>query len=250
MKATGIRYKNKQGLSKPSERILEDLCEKILWAMERKGFITNAAVLNSTSIKIGLHMSSFRVNTTKLGHNARTNQFIKSPKGYKRTDVPTWDQRVEFNDIVNDLFDSYSLQATIKSGCYTVRSRQGRRSEHDWHHETPMSYHFNADADREILPEADMRERCDSDRLEREHREKTKVERLEKAREYRKRIKLFEQAKRVIVAVFYQYRDKPTKNGKQLTHAKFFMLLQNLASWEAKRIRKASIEATLKQVQS
>lgn len=188
MRATGIRYNKKHGGGIPTERYLEDVCELIVAACERKGFKTDAHRLTGSAIKIGLHMSSFRVITSKLGHNARIGRYVDSPKGYKRTDVPTWDQRVEFNNIVNKLFDKFGLVANIKSGCFTVRDKKkGAHTEDDWDNQTPswMGYQgascngFGEEICR-IVTEREAREECDSDRLEAAHRAKVNQEARER----------------------------------------------------------------------
>ena len=71
MKASAIRYNEKNGGGKPTERFLDELCEIIVAKAAKAGFITGSHRLTGTAIKIGMHMSSFRVNTAKLGHNAR-----------------------------------------------------------------------------------------------------------------------------------------------------------------------------------
>lgn len=246
MKASTIRNADN---SKVEPQTLTALCERLASKLERAGFVTHVEQLNSQAIKIGLHMSSFRVDTKRLGHNARVGwyngmgQFMgnSSPKGYKRTDVPTWDQRVEFNDIVNDVFDKFELTCTIKSGAYTVRSRTGRRSESDWTHEGHNAG-YSGDASREIMPEKDAREHCDSDRLEAEYAEKMRPQRLAQAREARARRKAFEASKRVTVAGLW---NNSKRNGKQLTHYAFGQLVASLSSWEQRRVVRASMEATL-----
>jgi hypothetical protein len=178
MRATGIRWQHPSKDVKLATHQLEDLCRDIVHEATKVGFKTAAHPLTGSAIKIGLHMSSFRIDTTKLGHNARLGRYIKSPKGYKRTDVPTWEQRVEFNDLVNDVFDEYGLVALIKSGCYTVRDkRRGRWNETDWENQTPswMGYHGEVlnglgESMARILTEKEAREECGSDRLETAHK--------------------------------------------------------------------------------
>lgn len=179
MRATNIRRKIAGKLVKITHEELTQLCSNVVLWTAVKGFVTRAEVLNSGAIKIGWHMSSFRVNTAWIGHNARVGMYVDSPKGYKRTNVPTWDQRVEFNNIVNAQFDQMKLKAIIKSGCFTIREHEsGAWNEGHWEAQTPiwMGYH-GAIVDglgrviSEILPEKEAREQCDSDRRETEHRQ-------------------------------------------------------------------------------
>lgn len=248
MRATAIRYKSTKEI--PVSTVLENLCEYIVHKASAAGFITESQVLTKTSIKVGMHMSSFRVNTAMLGHNARLGiaaygyNGCKSPKGYKRTNVPTWDQRVEFNNIVNDAFDKYKLTARIVSGNYTVRTKEGRINS--WYEGGDRGNGWSGDASVEIISELEARERLDSDRLEKEHAEKTKVTRLAKAKQRREVVKLYENAKRVVVAGFWSYSGKPTKNGKKLTHGAFEKMLAKLDQWQARKVRSASIIETAK----
>lgn len=248
MRCTGIRF---ECGTKPTANDLKYLCDIIKQRAQGRGFITDTEQLTGSAIKIGLHMSSFRIDTNMLQHNARIGRFYdKSPKGYKRTDVPTWDQRVEFNDMVNDVFDKYGYVALIKSGCFTIRDKKrGRHDEQDWENQTPswMGYKgatvngFGEELCR-IVTEREAREELNSDEREKEHAEATRGERLARARDYRKRVKTFENAPKVIVSGFY---GEKTKNGKLLTHAAFAKLLSKLNRWELRRVKAASVAATV-----
>lgn len=112
----------------PSTDTLLKLERELKRRFDRAGFITGITFGDTrSSMKIGLHMRSFRIDVAKLGHNADHSQSGRMCKvGYKRTDVPTWSQRVEFNNIINNAFDRFGLSARIVSGEYEVRSRMGR----------------------------------------------------------------------------------------------------------------------------
>lgn len=178
MRATQIRTQNG---NKPESYQLEHLVNHIVHVAESKGFKTDGDVLNGTSVKIGLRMISFRIITAILGHNGRRDRYTKSPKGYKRTDVPTWSQREDFNHLVNDAFDKFGLVAVIKSGNFTVRTKEGRVNE--WDDNTQGSY-FSQGV--EVLPETEMRELCDSDKLEAEHKAAMKIKRFDIRKEFNK----------------------------------------------------------------
>jgi hypothetical protein len=171
MKCTSIKFKNGSKVGS-----LEALCWDLHNALTANGFKTEVEVKNSTSIKIGMHMSSFRIITSELGYNGRISRFCKSPKGYKRTDVPTWDQRVEFNDIVNAKFDEHGLSATIKSGCYSIRKGTHSFNESDWQDQTPTNRGYAFEPDQ-IHSEEECRDIMDSDTREAEHKAKQKAER-------------------------------------------------------------------------
>lgn len=246
MRATSIRYTNG---SKLTQHQLQSVCDVILSRTSKAGFITQAQVINGSCIKIGLHMSSFRVNTQQLGHNARIGRYIESPKGYKRTDVPTWDQRVEFNNLVNQIFDDYKLVARITSGPFTVRDRtQGACDEQDWINQAPSYmgsdsalYNGLGELISLIVSEREAREQCDSDRLEAEYQAAQKIENREKSKERRAILKVFKQSKKVTVDGFYD--DK--RNGKQMTHKAFDKMLSKLNSWQKRRVKKATIAKTI-----
>lgn len=246
MRVTGIRTKDfKDKLVKPCPMQLNELCETIVYKALRAGFLTEAHTLTGTSIKIGLHMCSFRIDVNKLGHNARLGKFIDSPKGYKRTNAPTWDQRVEFNDLVNDVFDNANLSARIMSGSFQVRNKcTGRRDEQDWISEAldmglgvdGAQYNGMGEEVSRIVSEGEAREECDSDRLEREHKAKTRAVKNERAKEYRKQLKIFNKAKRVTVSGSYEH------SGKKMTHTQFEKLLKKL--YRPSKVLRATIETT------
>lgn len=120
MLATGIKFKKTKKLLTTQELTL--LCEQIVLAQARAGYITEAQIKTTGAIRIGLHMKCFVVDVKRLGYNAVIASHVKSIKGYKRSNMPLWDQREEFNHIVNKIFDRWELQAHIKSGYYTVRT--------------------------------------------------------------------------------------------------------------------------------
>lgn len=120
MRATKIRTNKGEVPSTDTMLKLEQLLKK---AMTKQGFISNAAALSRTGMKIGLRMCSFRIDTTKHGYNEDRGRIGSSCKaGYKRTSIPTWEQREEFNHMVNDCFDKLKLSAKIKSGPFVVRN--------------------------------------------------------------------------------------------------------------------------------
>lgn len=252
MRITSIKFNEKNGGGKPTENFLKELCSLIIHKMDKSGFITDAFCLNGSSIKVGLNRSSFRINTKMLGSNARISPFVKSQKGYKRTNVPNWNQRVEFNNILNTIFDSFGIEARIKSGCFTVRDKmKGAFTEDDWKNQTPswmghqgaLKNGLGQEVCR-IVTEIEAREELNSSQLEKEHAEKTRSIRLEKAKEYRNILRLFNNSKKVIISGFNNYGNKPTKNGKKVTHTSFFTMLSKLNSWEARRVKISSMKTT------
>lgn len=273
MRATGIRIDNRRYSNTPEEDFsvpeihhLQRVCDAIIHATSRAGFITDAEPIGKYSIKIGMHSRCFRVNTTMIGHNARVGRYISSPKGYKRTDVPTWDQRVEFNDIVNNCFDRAGLAGRIMSGTFKVRTKdQGRCDEDDWKMQGAQTYscdtgNYGASVNgfgeviSEIMTEKEAREHCESDRLEAEHKAKTRVERLAKAKLYRDSVKAFEKSERVTIAGAWEYwgpiraGNTRIKNGVKIRHWQFSKMLARLPEDRARKIKSASIAQTAQEL--
>lgn len=111
---------------------LGKLTTELVTTLAKKGFVTGIDILSETSFKLGLHGRSFNVNIKKIGANLRRDHSRKSITGWKRTNVPTWDQRVEYNQTVQELFDKYNLSAKITSGQIVVRDGVENLTESDW----------------------------------------------------------------------------------------------------------------------
>lgn len=189
MRATCIRMISGKRLSLHS---FNKLRLELQRQFAKAGFETNIYMISSCSIKIGLHMKSFTIDPNILGYNAKVGRYVNSPKGYKRTTTPLWEQREDFNHIVNDAFDKFGLQANIKSGYYKVRTVKGGRIDEwacvDFHGnpaEPDVSYNGMGEELDRLMTEKEAREYCDSDRLEAEAR----IKRLELQRERRQAIK-------------------------------------------------------------
>lgn len=135
MKITKLRLNGK----KLDGHELTSLMNSLQRSLTKAGFMTDVSILNSSSIRIGQHMRSFSINVDKLGYNAQINNFTisRTKKGFKRTNVPTWGQREQFNHIINDVLDRFQYTGNIKSGEYIVRDETGRVE--GW--ELPEVYH-------------------------------------------------------------------------------------------------------------
>jgi len=161
MRMTKIR--NAEG-KKLEARQLEALRNELARAIEADHFITGVYVINGTRIDTGLHMKSFTIDTSILPKNARVGGHCSSIKGYKRTNLPTWEQREQHNHTINDVLDKFGVKANVKSGSYEVRDFDTGRVNH-WYEDRGWN---NA----EVMTETEARECCDSDRLEAEHKAK------------------------------------------------------------------------------
>lgn len=133
MKAYKIRNSNGQKLTTAQ---LEELSQRLQRQLKRNHFITHCSPIGQSGVKIGLNGKCFTIDVKALGYNGR---FLQSWQrkidgvDYKLTNLPTWEERVMFNDIVNDVFDAMKISAAIKSGVFVVRDYvKGRRSESDW----------------------------------------------------------------------------------------------------------------------
>ena len=124
MKVTSIRTRTGEIPSTHTMLILESMLKN---AMKKNGFISDAQAITRTSMKIGLHMCSFRIDVNVHGYNQDVGYIGSRCKaGFKRTSIPTWSQREDFNHMVNDCFDRLKLSATIKSGTFVIRTKEGR----------------------------------------------------------------------------------------------------------------------------
>jgi hypothetical protein len=115
------RLRTKSG-SKLTELQMQHLVVKLAVRIKKAGFVTGVDRISGSSIKIGLRMKSFTVDVSKLGYNARSAK--RSIKGYMRTSIPTWEQREQFNHIVNDVLDSLKYSGHIVSGDYLIRDKR------------------------------------------------------------------------------------------------------------------------------
>jgi len=134
MKLTKIRVDGK----KLDESMIKAIMVSMQVKMIKAGYITDFERVNSQSVSIGLHGRSFKVDVQRLGYNAQHGPFNTRLKlGYKRTCTPTWVQRVEFNDIVNSVLDSFKVSCNIKSGPFTIREGLTSFTENDWLDQVP-----------------------------------------------------------------------------------------------------------------
>ena len=139
MKITKIQKNN----DKLSQDDLQALATELQYTLFRAGFRTNAKVVNSSRIDLGLHMKSFVIDINKLGYNARYSPYCSSKKGFRRTSSPTWDQRVEYNNLVNEVLTKWAISANVKSGEFTIRQGKDELTEKDWQDQKPSWYYRN-----------------------------------------------------------------------------------------------------------
>ncbi len=137
MKITKMRVKGKI----PSTDVLLAIERELKESFTRAGFITNVSFGDTrSSMKIGLHMRSFSIDVSKLGYNATiyaNSLAMNLRNGYKRTNVPTWNQRVKFNQIVNKVLTRNKVSATVRSGPFLIRDGLKALKEVDWRFQVP-----------------------------------------------------------------------------------------------------------------
>lgn len=158
MKITSMRIKSK----KPTPQQMRDIMLTFELRFNRAGFVTGVNQLTSTSIKLGLHMRSFKLDLSKHDRNLRHNPHLPS----KLDNSPTWDQRVEFNDIVNAVLNKFRVSANVKSGPFTVRVGRNARTEWDWQHEIPEWIRHN-EARGYYVEQIDEKQYLEDRRIER-----------------------------------------------------------------------------------
>jgi hypothetical protein len=231
----------KEILSKTKRAGFETDCARLtkrIWGTDKKGYRKVIETLPLKSISIGMGFSCFRIIPKIHEYNGRMGHYIDSPKGYTRTTVPTWDQRVEFNDLINDIFDAWKLSARIKSGPYLVRSRQtGRRDESDWSSEDPTGMQGDAvngmgQVLSRIRPEEECREECNSDQREAEHKALIRL----KNQERRAYLKTLKNASKLSVTSKEWVKGDYVSKTVEMKPSQYFKLIKSLPKWERKRI--------------
>ncbi len=123
--------------------MLQLLQSKLQYEITKAGYISDVTIMNTSRIDIGLHMCSFRVNTKVHGYNARYNPHMTYKAGYKRTSTPTWEQRVDFNNIVNAVLNKYKVSCNVTSGDFIIRQGTKVFTEYDWENQKPDYMHQN-----------------------------------------------------------------------------------------------------------
>lgn len=122
MKLTKIRVKGKM----PNKRQISTLINQLERRFKNTGYITEMYQINSTSIKIG-YKQCFKIDLSKHPYNMQ-----HSPGSRRRTRLPNWEQRVDFNNIINNCLDEYRVSANIKSMMFIIREGEIRKTETDW----------------------------------------------------------------------------------------------------------------------
>lgn len=130
MKITSL--KNKDG-SKLSGDQYFSLMTELEHAIKDAGFVTDISKQDAAIHLSNSKFSLFTIDLKKLPYNARIGRAQDhSIKGYVRTSVPTWNQRVQFNNILNMVLDKHEISANIRSGIFAIRRGFIVYNEDDW----------------------------------------------------------------------------------------------------------------------
>jgi len=116
----------------------DNLGAQLINQLAAAGFITDNIGLQ----KIGMHNKCFVVDTNILGYNKSVGRWNNSVVGFTRTNIPTWEQRVQFNNIINKFFDDNGLTAKIISGDFLIRCHK-TGAKTDWSVQRYDSYRYN-----------------------------------------------------------------------------------------------------------
>lgn len=162
MKLTKIRFKG----MKPRQKQLQHLIREIQLQMKRLGFEVFGEILNSTSIKLSSNKCQFRVIPEIIGHNTRYSPHSLS----KRTRIPSWDQRVDFNNKLNEILNRENVTAKAMSGPFIIRDGSEAYTERDWHRQTPDYIRHNQSLGYYIETGYDAEE-AKAERIEHKRRE-------------------------------------------------------------------------------
>ena len=119
---------------------LNELGQLIVGVLAERGFKTGYKVDDKGKLKIGLHGKSFVIDTEMHGYNSKLNPFRGKPS---KTSLPTWEQRVEYNNTINDIMDKLNLNATIKNSVFIIRDKNGRKDEAYWQNNQPEFMQHN-----------------------------------------------------------------------------------------------------------
>lgn len=138
MKITHIRINDKT----PTRTEMQDIMLILTHEISKANFITEINQTTKYAIKLGQHMRSFSINTDYLPHNVQYNPH--RPNG-RLTSLPTWDQRVVYNNLVNAVLDSLNVSAMVTSGPFLIREGMNKMTERDWHIQKPEWVMHNED---------------------------------------------------------------------------------------------------------
>lgn len=116
---------------------IEGIAQGLVTVLNDAGFKCGYNKVTRSGMNISGHRCSFTIDKDILGYNLRKNMSRDSLTGWKRTNTPTWDQRVQFNQIVQRFFDANNLQCKAISGVFIVKDLEQNYDEYDWQDQKP-----------------------------------------------------------------------------------------------------------------
>lgn len=117
---------------KLSNHELSNLIYSIEKFMGKIGFKVKGEIRNSQSIKLTYNKKQFEIDPIVLGYNTRYSFGTK-----KLTRVPSWDQRVKFNEELNSILDINDISCKVISGPFLIREGTTSYKETDWYNQMP-----------------------------------------------------------------------------------------------------------------
>ena len=137
MKFTKIRIDGKI----PSSEVMEQIARDLEATVRAAGYEAYSEVTSKSSIKLSNNQSSFKVNIARHGYNTRHRM-----NGSKmRSHSPTWDQRVEYNNLLNKVLDDFGVSCNVRNSFFKIRKGTEHFTESDWHEQKPdFMYHNEA----------------------------------------------------------------------------------------------------------
>ena len=118
--------------------VLEHFAKRIVINLREKGFITGYEIVNSQSFKLSCTGMSFKIDVDKLGYNTRF-----TPDKISRTCTPSWNQRVEYNNTINEVLDLYHITCNVKNTFFKIREGEYKYNEAEWYDQIPSHQHVN-----------------------------------------------------------------------------------------------------------
>lgn len=112
-----------------------ELASELVKVLAEKGFITEVKEVKSNGFSLSKNKASFFIDEEKLGTNLRPASGTLTK--YKRTNIPTWEERVEYNLTIQEFINEKGLSCKITSGCFIIKDHERDYTEYDWHNQNP-----------------------------------------------------------------------------------------------------------------
>lgn len=136
MKISSIRSQGKR----VKEALLRKVCKTLSERTVARGYVTHIAPIDNFEIIISNNLRLFTIDSNKLGYNA---EYLNNESlVWRKSITPTWDQRVDFNNIVNDVLDEFKLEANVRSGFFVVRTKSFGRAHQNSQPTTSVNVSF------------------------------------------------------------------------------------------------------------